>query len=104
MGGKRLRAELVQPLNDRATLLMRLDALSAVLADEGLLRGLHEALRAGPTVDLDLLISQFSRDPKVKTSRASSSMIANVVQSPFFLLWLWCTAFSFSVFLDLGDK
>jgi DNA mismatch repair protein MSH4 len=77
MGRRLLRANLLQPLSDAATIALRLDTVGLLV---GPAAGLHQKLQAPLSsigcVDLDQALAHFSRDPATRTLRTATTTIA----------------------------
>jgi DNA mismatch repair protein MSH4 len=83
--GKRLlRNTLLQPLNDRPTIELRLDTVQELVEHESLFFELKQAL-ATITIDLDALNASLVKVPKEESQRAAQSVMKNLLLLKFIL-------------------
>eukprot|EP00760_Papus_ankaliazontas_P010005 PhM_4_TR14173/c6_g1_i1/m.47404/K08740/MSH4; DNA mismatch repair protein MSH4 len=79
MGRRFLAAQLMEPINDIASLELRLNAVEELTRSPVLLRGITKTL-ADLRVDVEQLVAYFSVEPKVKSVRSAAQTTANILQ------------------------
>ncbi|KAI8611447.1 DNA mismatch repair protein MutS [Chytriomyces sp. MP71] len=77
MGSRLLRMNVLQPLNDAATIACRLDAVEELKANHNVLSDVRLALKA--SVDMDALITTILYRPKKHTVKVTESYINGII-------------------------
>ncbi|KAG0269965.1 MutS protein msh4 [Actinomortierella ambigua] len=83
MGSRLLRTNILQPLNDEATIQTRLDCVQELLDKEDVFLAARQALK--PFLDLDHLITAFVQVPSKPSIKHSEQTINNIIQFKYSL-------------------
>ncbi|KAF9978646.1 hypothetical protein BGZ73_001299 [Actinomortierella ambigua] len=83
MGSRLLRTNILQPLNDEATIQTRLDCVQELLEKEDVFLAVRQALK--PFLDLDHLITAFVQVPSKPSIKHSEQTINNIIQLKYSL-------------------